>query len=73
MAGYEAGCMGYHLLRSLQDSGVECVVIAPSSIAQAPGDRVKTDRRGAVAIARLLRNGEGQQVHVADTRGRGGA
>ena len=35
VAGYEAGCMGYHLQRSLQDSGVECVVIAPSSIARA--------------------------------------
>ena len=64
VAGYEAGCMGYHLQRSLHNSGVECVVIAPSSIARAPGDRVKTDRRDAVAIARLLRNGEGQQVHV---------
>ena len=64
MAGYEAGCMGYHLQRSLQNSGVECVVIAPSSIARAPGDRVKTDRRDAVAIARLLRNGEGERVHV---------
>ena len=64
MAGYEAGCMGYHLQRSLHNSGVECVVIAPSSIARAPADRVKTDRRDAAAIVRLLRNGEGQQVHV---------
>ena len=56
--------MGYHLQRALQDSGVECVVIAPSSIARAPGDRVKTDRGDAVAIARLLRNGEGQRVYV---------
>ena len=65
MAGYEAGCMGYHLQRSLQNSGVGCVVIAPSSIARCtPGDRVKTDRRDAVAIARLLRNGEGERVHV---------
>ena len=57
-------CMGFHLQRALQQIGVQCVEIAPSSIARAPGDRVKTDRRDAVAIARLLRNGEGERVHV---------
>lgn len=67
LAGYEAGCMGYHLQRAVQEVGAECVVIAPSSIARAPGDRVKTDRRDAVAIARLLRNGDGERVHVPTT------
>ena len=47
--------------------GVQCAVIAPSSIARAPGDRVKTDRGDAAAIARLLRNGEGERVHVPTT------
>ena len=55
MAGYEAG-------------GVDCVVIAPSAIARVPGDRVKTDRRDAAAIARLLRNGKGERVHVPTPR-----
>ena len=62
VAGYEAGCMGYHLQRSLHNSGVECVVIAPSSIVRGPGDRMKTDRRDAVASARLLRNGEASRI-----------
>ena len=43
VAGYEAGCMGFHLQRALQQIGVECVVIAPSSIARAPG-RPSQDR-----------------------------
>ena len=67
LAGYEAGCMGFHLQRALQQIDVESAVIAPSSIARAPGDRVKTDRRDAMAIARLLRNGEGERVHVPTT------
>ena len=64
VAGYEAGCMGFHLQRSLQQLDVQCVISAPSSIARAPGDRVKTDRRDALTIARLLRNGESDRVHV---------
>ena len=47
---------------------MDCLVIALSSIARVPGDRVKTDRRDAVAIARLLLNGEGERVHVPQHR-----
>ena len=61
--------MGYHLRRAVQEVGVECVVIAPSSIARAPGDRVKTDRRDAVAIARLLRNCAGRWFRMTRNGG----
>jgi transposase len=44
---YEAGPTGYVLARALQGAGVRCVVAAPSRILRAPGERVKTDRRGA--------------------------
>ena len=59
--------MGFHLQRAAARLVVQCAEIAPSSIARAPGDRVKTDRRAAVAIARLLRNGDGERVHVPTT------
>jgi transposase len=66
VAGYEAGCLGYKLQRELTGLGVKCVVIAPSRIARAPAERVKTDRRDARMLAKLLRNGEAQAVHVPE-------
>ena len=58
---------GLPLATGCSQIGVQCAVIAPSSIARAPGDRVKTDRGDAAAIARLLRHGEGERVHVPTT------
>jgi transposase len=55
---YEAGPCGYVLQRQLAAMGIDCQVVAPSLIPQKPGDRVKTDRRDAVKLARLLRAGE---------------
>jgi transposase len=55
---YEAGVMGYELARSLKGLGVKCMVVAPSKIPQAPGPKVKTDRRDAMRLAELLRAGE---------------
>lgn len=55
---YEAGPCGYVLQRQLAAMGIDCQVIAPSLIPQKPGDRVKTDRRDAAKLARLLRAGE---------------
>jgi Transposase len=55
---YEAGPCGYVLHRQLAGMGVDCQVVAPSLIPQKPGDRVKTDRRDAAKLARLLRAGE---------------
>ena len=54
---YEAGPCGYGLHRYLTDQGFSCQVVAPSLIPKKPGDKVKTDRRDAVELARLLRSG----------------
>jgi transposase len=54
---YEAGPTGYGLARGCVEAGISCVVAAPSRIRPA-ADRVKTDRRDAERLARLLRLGE---------------
>lgn len=61
---YEAGPTGYGLYRCLQDLGQDCIVIAPTAMPRRPGDRVKTNRRDAVDLARLLRAGELTPVWV---------
>jgi transposase len=61
---YEAGPTGYELARALAAAGVPCLVAAPSRIPRAPGERVKTDRRDAVRLARLLRLEELTAVRV---------
>jgi len=50
----EAGPCGYGLHRYLTGQGFTCQVVAPSLIPKKPGDKVKTDRRAAVDLARLL-------------------
>lgn len=52
---YEAGPTGFGLARALADAGIRCEVAAPSKINRPSGDRVKTDARDAVLLARLLR------------------
>lgn len=52
---YEAGPTGFGLSRSLQAAGIRCEVIAPSKLVKPPGDRVKTDAKDALHLARLLR------------------
>jgi transposase len=54
---YEAGPTGFGLARALEAAGVRCVVVAPSKLERPPGDRVKTDRRDAERLARLLHIG----------------
>src|SRR5262245_18145944 len=61
---YEAGPCGYALHRYLTGKGFDCRVIAPSLIPKRPGDRVKTDRRDSVEIARLMRSGDLTPVYV---------
>ncbi len=61
---YEAGPTGYGLARELAARGVECVVAAPSKIPRAAGDRVKTDRRDAEHLVRLLLAGKLHPVRV---------
>ena len=65
---YEAGPTGYELHRQIKVLGHECIVVAPSLIPKKPGDRVKTNRRDAVSLAKLLRTGELTAVWVPDCR-----
>jgi len=65
---YEAGPTGYGLHRCLTDMGQDCMVIAPSLMPRRPGDQVKTNRRDAVGLARLLRAGELTPVWVPDAQ-----
>lgn len=55
---YEAGPTGYGLHRLVTEMGHECVVVAPSQIPKKAGDRIKTNRRDALSLARLFRAGE---------------
>jgi transposase len=61
---YEAGPCGSWLYRSLSKKGDDCWVVAPSLIPNKAGDRVKTDRREAVPLARLARSGDLTAVDV---------
>jgi transposase len=63
---YEAGPTGYGLQRQLSGLGVACVVVAPSLVPTKAGDKVKTDRRDALKLARLLRSGDLTAVWVPD-------
>jgi transposase len=63
---YEAGPTGYGLHRQITGLGQACIVVAPSLIPKKSGDRVKTNRRDAVNLAKLLRAGELTPVWVPD-------
>ena len=65
---YEAGPTGYELQRHIQGLGHECIIAAPSMIPKKPGDRVKTNRRDAVSLVKLLRAGDLTAVWVPDRR-----
>src|SRR5579871_2676809 len=65
---YEAGPCGYGLVRELRGLGYACEVVAPGKVARSPADRVKTDRRDALLLARLSRAGELVAVTVPDER-----
>ena len=61
---YEASPCGYWLYCYLTKKGHDCRGVAPSLIPEKPGDRVKTDRRDAVQLARLARSGDLTPVYV---------
>lgn len=61
---YEAGPCGFDIYRTCQRRNIECLVVAPSRIPRRPADRIKTDRRDAVTLARLLRAGELRSIYV---------
>jgi transposase len=63
-ATYEAGPTGFVLARKLEAAGVDCLVCAPGLIPRGPTDRVKTDRRDAERLVRLLAAGELRRVAV---------
>src|SRR6478609_9962481 len=63
---YEAGPCGYGLHRLLTGLGHDCVVVAPSLIPMKAGDRVKTDRRDALMLAKLHRAGELTPIWIPD-------
>lgn len=66
--GYEAGCLGYTLWHDLEKHGVNCVILAPSTMEMPGGKRIKTDKRDARMIARCLANGGYSEVHVPTER-----
>src|SRR6185312_1133405 len=61
---YEAGPCGSGLYRQLVQKGFDCMVCAPSLIPRKPGERVKTDRRDAIKLARSLRADDLSAVYV---------
>lgn len=65
-ATYEAGPTGFGLARHLNLAGIETVVAAPSKLQRPTGDRIKTDARDALHLARLLKLGEIVEVTIPD-------
>src|ERR1700682_3070850 len=63
---YEAGPTGYGLYRQITSLDHECMVVAPSLIPKKPGERVKTNRRDALNLVKLLRAGDLTAVWVPD-------
>lgn len=63
---YEAGPTGFALCRHLRSRGIVCEVVCPSLIPKRASDRVKTDRRDALGLARLFRANELTFIHVPD-------
>jgi hypothetical protein len=66
---YEAGPTAYALYRQVTGMGIACIVVAPSLIPVQPGDRIKTDRRDAAKLARLLGSSDLTPVWVPDEAG----
>lgn len=67
ICGYEAGCLGYSLYRELLAKGIECRIMAPSTMATTPLDsRKKNDRLDAQRIAKCLAYGTYKSVYVLD-------
>jgi len=63
---YEAGPCGYWLYRLLTKLGQQCYIVAPSLIPKKPGERVKTDKRDALKLALLLKNGDLDGIYVPE-------
>lgn len=68
LLAYEAGPCGYTLARQLTARGYRCEVIAVAQMPRRPGERIKTDRRDALTLARYLRSAELTPVTIPDAR-----
>ncbi len=66
LIAYEAGPSGFALARQFAEHGWQCQVIAVSKTPRKPGERIKTDRRDAIALARYLRSGDLTPVVIPD-------
>lgn len=64
LCGYEAGCLGYSLYHDLVDHGINCVILAPTTMQVEKGKRIKTDFRDAQLIATCLCHGGYKAVHI---------
>ncbi|MBR5348618.1 MAG: IS110 family transposase [Lachnospiraceae bacterium] len=65
ICGYEAGCLGFTLYHQLMDHGVDCVILAPTTMLSQRGrKKVKTDKRDAALIARCLAHHDYSPVHI---------
>jgi transposase len=62
--------MGFGLAQALDAAGIRCVVAAPSTLRRPAGDRVKTDAKDAVRLARLLRPPRPRRPGTWSGRGR---
>lgn len=64
ITAYEAGCMGYTLQRGLSQAGIDCRVISPNKIDRLSINRIKTDARDAVLIARMIKHNEADTIQI---------
>ena len=69
ICGYEAGCLGFTLYHQLTQHGVNCVILAPTTMMKPAGKKkIKTDKRDAALIARCLASNNFSPVHVPTTQ-----
>ena len=64
VCGYEAGCLGYTLYHQLETHGVNCVILAPTTMGITNTSQIKNDKRDAGNIARCLAFHTYSEVHV---------
>lgn len=62
--GYEAGVLGYSLYHQLTDQGIDCVILAPSTMPKSKKRELKTDKRDAAKVARCLAYRTYSRVHI---------
>lgn len=65
VCGYEAGCLGYTLYHQLKNYGIECVILAPSTMAKSPVQaKKKNDKRDSEMIAKCLAHHSYHKVRI---------